>query len=42
MSWDQEPEDDRDLVERGVHYEIRVALAAIALTLLAAAVGWIA
>lgn len=39
MSWDQEPEDDRDLVERGVGYEIKVALVAVALTLLAVALG---
>lgn len=39
MSWQDEPEEHRDLVERGVGYEIKVVGVAIALTLLAIAVG---
>ena len=39
MSWHTEPEEDRDLFERGVGYEIKVVGVAIALTLLAIAVG---
>lgn len=39
MSWDTEPAEDRDLIERGVGYEIKVALLAVALTLLAVALG---
>lgn len=39
MSWDTEPPEDRDLVESGVRLEIRMALLAIALTLLAITVG---
>lgn len=39
MSWHSEPEEDRSLIERGVGYEIKVAVVAIALTLLAVALG---
>ncbi len=39
MSWQDEPQEDRDLVERGVGYEIKIAVIAVALTLLAIAVG---
>ena len=39
MTWHAEPEEDRDFIERGVGYEIKVVGVAIALTLLAIAVG---
>lgn len=39
MSWDSEPPEDRDLIERGVGYELKFALIAVALTLLAVVLG---
>lgn len=39
MSWDTEPQEDRDLVARGVGYEIKFVLLAVALTLLALWMG---
>lgn len=39
MSWHAEPGEDRDLIERGVGYEIKFFVAAVALTLLACALG---
>lgn len=39
MSWHAEPEEGRELIESGVGYEIKVAVVAIALTLLAVALG---
>lgn len=39
MSWDTEPPEDRELIERGVGYELKFALVAVALTLLAVVLG---
>lgn len=39
MSWHDEPAEDRDLIERGFRIEVQFFAVAVALTLLAFALG---